>query len=56
MFLNYIKDFIVKKTLKNRLHNVKTNAASDGIQTVGLLVDESYFSDKAKFFKCPDAL
>lgn len=51
MFLNYIKDFIVKKTLKNRLHNVKTNTASDGIQTVGLLVDESYFSDKEDLVK-----
>lgn len=46
MFLNYIKDFVVKKTLKNKLLNVKSNAISDVIQTVGLLIDESYFSEK----------
>jgi hypothetical protein len=46
MFLNYIKDFSVKKILKNSLHNVKSNALSTSIQTVGLLIDASYFSEK----------
>ncbi len=46
MFLNHIKDFFVKKTLKNRLHNVKISANIKCIETVGLLVDESYFLQK----------
>jgi hypothetical protein len=46
MFLNYIKDFFVKKTLKNRLHNVKVSASSEVIQTIGLLIDENYFLEK----------
>lgn len=46
MFLNYIKDFWVKKILKNKLHNVKCSSLVTPIKTVGLLVDESYFSQK----------
>jgi hypothetical protein len=46
MFLNYIKNFFVKKTLKNGLHNVKGGLSSVAIQTVGLLIDESYFVEK----------
>lgn len=51
MFLNYIKDFFVKKILKNRLHNVKSVALTDSIQTVGLLIDESHFSEKEALVK-----
>ena len=43
MFLNYIKNFFVKKTLKKNLQNLKTNVSADTIQTVGLLVDVSDF-------------
>ena len=46
MFLNYIKNFSVKKILKNSLHNVKSSSLSTSIQTVGLLIDTSYFSEK----------
>ncbi len=46
MFLNYIKGFLVKKTLKNRLNNFKTSTSSEVIQTIGLLVDEKYFLEK----------
>lgn len=46
MFLNYIKDFSVKKILKNSLHNVKSSSLSTSIQTVGLLIDASFFSEK----------
>ncbi|EIA08404.1 DUF6913 domain-containing protein [Flavobacterium frigoris] len=45
MFLSFIKDFSVKKILKNSLHNVKSNFVSGRIKTVGLLVDQSYFSE-----------
>lgn len=51
MFLNYIKDFYVKKKLKNSLHNVKSNILSVGIQTVGLLIDASHFSKKEAFIE-----
>ncbi|MBF4515365.1 hypothetical protein IRZ71_03390 [Flavobacterium sp. ANB] len=43
MFLNYTKEFFVKKSLKNNLHNVKREVFTSRIQTVGLLVDESKF-------------
>jgi len=51
MFLNYIKDFYVKKKLKNSLHNVKSNILSVGVQTVGLLIDISNFSQKEALIK-----
>ena len=43
MFLNYIKEFFVKKSLKNNLRNVKNEVFTSRIQTIGLLVDESEF-------------
>ena len=43
MFLNYIKKFFVKKSLKNNLRNVKTEVFTRNVQTIGLLVDESNF-------------
>lgn len=43
MFLNYLKDFFIKKTLKNNLHNVKKEVFTSNIQTIGLLIDESNF-------------
>ncbi len=51
MFLNYIKDFFLKRILKNSLHNVKSSALGTPIQTVGLLVDESYFLEKDNLVK-----
>ena len=44
MFLNYIKNFLVKKTLKNSLQNLKTDHSAATVQTVGLLVDVSNFA------------
>ncbi len=46
MFLNYIKDYFLKKVLKNNLQNVKNSNSTYLIQTVGLLIDESYFFEK----------
>ena len=51
MFLNYIKDFYVKKKLKNSLHNLKSNILSVGIETVGLLIDASHFTEKEALIK-----
>ncbi|MBC5837991.1 DUF6913 domain-containing protein [Flavobacterium muglaense] len=44
MFLNYIKEFIVKKSIKKRLLNVKTSLESGVVKKVGLIIDERYFS------------
>lgn len=46
MFLNYIKNYFLLKFLKNNLHNVKSSKAKASIQTIGLLIDESYFFEK----------
>ena len=43
MFLNYIKEFFVKKSLKNNLRIVKNEVFTSNVQTVGLLIDESDF-------------
>lgn len=51
MFLNYIKDFFLIKILKNSLHNVKSSTLTTSIQTVGLLMDESYFFEKDDLVK-----
>ena len=51
MFLNYIKNYFLIKFLKNNLHNVKTVSSIASIQTVGLLVDESYFFEKEALVK-----
>lgn len=44
MFLKTIKDFSLKKIIKKRLPNYKLTATTEKIQTIGLLLDESYFS------------
>jgi len=51
MFLKYIKDYFLKRILKNKLHNVKSISSTDSIQTIGLLIDESYFSEKNALLK-----
>jgi len=51
MFLNYIKDFFLIKILKNSLHNVKSSTLDTSIQTVGVLIDESYFFEKENLIK-----
>lgn len=44
MFLKLLKDFSIKKLVKKSLLNYKPVVTEDKIQTVGLLIDESYFS------------
>ncbi|MBP1221532.1 DUF6913 domain-containing protein [Flavobacterium sp. 1355] len=51
MFLNYIKEFFVKKSLKNNLHNVKNEVFTSNVQTIGLLVDESEFRHSEELIK-----
>ena len=51
MFLKYIKDYFLKRILKKNLQNVKSNSSAVTIQTIGLLVDESYFFEKDALVK-----
>lgn len=51
MFLNYIKEFFVKRKLKNNFHNVKSSTLTGSIKTVGVLIDESYFLEKKALIK-----
>jgi hypothetical protein len=43
MFLDFIKDFFIKKTLKKSLSNVNNSFSSEKIQSIGILIDESAF-------------
>jgi len=45
MFLKFLKNFLLKRTLKKSLLNVKNNFSADAIKTVGILVDETYFNE-----------
>lgn len=51
MFLNYIKEFFVKKSLKNHLHIVKNEVFTSNVQTIGLLIDESTFRHSKELVK-----
>jgi hypothetical protein len=46
MFLKFIKDYFLKRILKKSLQNVKSNSSAGSIQTIGLLIDDSYFFEK----------
>ena len=46
MFLNYLKNFFLKYTLKNKWQEVSSLATTNTIRTVGLVIDETKFSDK----------
>ena len=48
MFLDFIKDFFIKRKLKNRLSQFSSNFSVEKIKTIGIIVDESYFLDKHK--------
>lgn len=43
MFLNYIKELLIKKKVKNSLSNVKADSNRNKIKSIGILVDENYF-------------
>ena len=46
MFLKFIRDFGLKKIIKKSLSNYKPVSSPDVVTTVGILTDESYFTDK----------
>ena len=51
MFLNYLKDFIVKKTLKKNLKNLENNFSVNAIQKIGLLIDATTFTETEQLIK-----
>ncbi|WP_433829759.1 DUF6913 domain-containing protein [Flavobacterium anhuiense] len=51
MFLNYIKEFFVKKSLNVNLNNKKSEVFAKKIQTIGLLIDESNFEHSEALIK-----
>ena len=46
MFLNHIKNYFLLNFLKNNLHNYHISSDISTVKTIGLLIDESYFSEK----------
>lgn len=46
MFLNFIKDFSLKKIIKKTLSNYKIAVSEGEIASVGIVLDETYFKDK----------
>ncbi len=46
MFLKFIKDFSLKKIIKKKLSGYKPVSSPDVVATVGIIIDETYFSDK----------
>lgn len=48
MFYNIIKNFFLKKNVAKRLTNQNSLASNDKIGTVGILVDETYFSETSQ--------
>ena len=48
MFYNIIKNFFLKKNVTKRLATQNALASNDKVVTVGILVDESYFSETAQ--------
>lgn len=51
MFLNYLKQFFVKKIFKKSLLSIKNSSSSSNIKTVGLIIDESYFAETKALVK-----
>ena len=45
MFLNYIKEFSVKRSIKKGLLNVTNETKSGTVKKVGLIIDETSFTD-----------
>lgn len=51
MFLNHIKNYFLLKIVKNNFQNIKSIPSEGPIQTIGLVIDESYFSEKEALLK-----
>ncbi|KAF2326285.1 DUF6913 domain-containing protein [Flavobacterium ginsenosidimutans] len=51
MFLNYTKEFFVKKSLNINLNKEKSEVFTKNIQSIGLLIDESNFEHSDELIK-----
>ena len=51
MFLNFLKNFFLKRKLKKSVLNVNANFSIEKIITVGIIIDESYFAEKENLIK-----
>lgn len=51
MFLKFFKNLSAKRIVKKKTLNVTTNISPNRIQTVGVLIDETYFEHKHDFIK-----
>lgn len=51
MFIKYIKEISLKKKLKKSLLNVRYSTQTTPIQTIGILIDESYFNQKEELIQ-----
>ena len=51
MFYNIIKNFFLKKNVTIKLATQNSSGSNDKVLTVGILVDESYFSETAELVK-----
>ncbi len=46
MFLNFLKKFFLKRTLRKTYFALTDSFSTDKIKTVGLIIDETYFNGK----------
>ena len=53
MFYKILKNFFLKKNVTKRLQNQQQLLEQKKIETIGLLVDETYFSNKASLVEVP---
>jgi hypothetical protein len=51
MFLNFLKKFLLKRKLNKDFPFISNDFSAEKIKTVGLLIDESYFAEKAQLIK-----
>jgi hypothetical protein len=51
MFLNFIKDFGLKKNIKKTLSQYVPASSPGNVATIGVLIDESYFFNKEALIK-----
>ena len=51
MFYNIIKNFFLKKNVTKKLATQNSSVSNDKVLTVGILVDETYFSETAELVK-----
>jgi hypothetical protein len=51
MIIEYIKQIVIKSFYKRNLTNVKLNYIVKPIETVGIIIDESYFLEKDKLIR-----